>query len=459
MPTPLQVLTWDISGYATTATNATQIADAIVKASGTMHATIHDLLWQGAARQSAEAKADAEQTQMRAIATAYDDLATACAGAANAMADLIATIKSIILNYVHPPVSIGDDWSIEGVEDWNSEAGVQLSRLAGLASTLFAADAEWGAKIAAANGELEAMAPATALAAANAVIQADKKNDTRADPERIRTSAAAFQQMFGHPPTSPTDWATAEVLNPKSYDPKYQNIGPEIKVVRINPVQGQGVVRAAEYIERGDVFNFPSWDRGDGRTNDMNFDPEHARVTTYVDYENGVVVMRQNPSVTNPYLGDPEAKVAEPQADVWQAGDGSVRVQYRCKNPFAAPDALDPWDHSVNGDLVFSPGSDGVSVNGIRTNYPWLEVYQDAPNGASHTVALENAKTGDALGPATNLPDHHNVGFGANAFRPFMEYPWSGGDLPPARDYPGTAAGPVSNPPMVHQIPLPKGVA
>lgn len=459
MPTPLQVLTWDVSGYQTVATNATQIADAIVKSSGSMHATVCDLLWQGEARQAAEAKADREQTQMRAIATAYDDLAAACAGAAASMADPIATIKSIILTYVHPPVSIGDDWSIEGVEDWNSEAGVQLSRLSGLASTLFAADAQWGAAIAAANGELESMAPAAALTAATSVIQADKADDTRADPDRIRTSAAAFQQMFGRPPASPADWATAEVLNPKSYDPKYQGVGPEIKVVRINPVTGQGVIRAAEYIERKDVFNLPSWDLGDGRKNDINFDPEHARVTTYVDYENGVVVMRQNPSVTNPYMGDSDVKVAEPQADVWQAGDGSVRVQYRCKNPFAAPDAVDPWDHSVNGDLVFSPGSNGASVNGIRTNYPWLEVYQDSPNGASHTLALENARTGDALGPATNLPSHHNVGSGSDAFRPFMEYPWSGGDLPPARDFPATAAGPVSNPPVVKQIPLPKGVA
>src|SRR5690606_34160771 len=102
------------------------------------------------------------------------------------------------------------------------------------------------------------------------------------------------------------DWATAEVLNLKSYDPKYQGVGPEIRVVRINPVPGQGVVRVGQYIEQRDVsnptngltsFNPFARDFGDDRTAESNFDPEHSRVTTYVDYENGLVVMRQNPSV------------------------------------------------------------------------------------------------------------------------------------------------------------------
>ncbi|MEV6071010.1 hypothetical protein AB0L82_31070 [Nocardia sp. NPDC052001] len=467
MPTPLQVLTWDVSGYATTATNATQIADAIVKASGTMHATIHDLLWQGAARHSADAKADAEQTQMRAIATAYDDLATACAGAANAMSDPIATIKSIILNYVHPPVSIGDDWSIEGVEDWNSEAGVQLSRLAGLASTLFAADAEWGAKIAAANGELEAMAPAAALAAANAVIQADKTSDPRADPERIQTSAAAFQQVFARLPTSPADWSTAEALNPKSYDPKYQGVGPEIRVARIDPVRGQGVVRTGQFIEQRDVTSTPKGvnpfprDRGDNRSADPNFDPEHTRVTAYIDYENGIVVMRQNPSVEQNSDGTPgDVKVAAPDGRVWQNPDGSVRVQYDAANPFAPGVAKDHsvlGDHTitVNGDLVFTPGANGVQVNGTRTDYPSLEVYQDRPNGQTSTLAIDSAVTGRSWGPAVNLPFHHDIGSGAKAFSDF--YDWNPVSDTKTAVRPSVQLGPTTAPPYV-PVPVPKGM-
>lgn len=372
MPTPLQVLNWDVSGYRTAADNAAHIADAIVKASGTMHSTIYDLLWKGVARLGAEGEADAEQTQMRAVATAYDDLAAACAGAAEDMADPIATIKSIILNYVHPPVSIGDDWSITGVEDWDSEAGIQLSRLASLASTLFAMDAQWGAKITEANGELEAMAPASALAAAQTIGLSDTTFDPRADPDRLRTSAAAFEQVFGRPPTSPADWSTAEVLNPKSYDPKYQGIGPEIRVVRIDPVHGQGVVRTGQFIEQRDVTSTPKGvnpfprDRGDNRSADPHFDPEHTRVTAYVDYENGIVVMRQNPSVEQNDDGTPgEVKVAAPEGRVWQNSDGAVRLQYDAANPFAPSVAKSHsplGDHTitVNGDLVFTPGADGV---------------------------------------------------------------------------------------------------
>ncbi|WP_084514409.1 hypothetical protein [Nocardia acidivorans] len=422
MPTPLDVLKWDVSGYATTATNATQIADAIVKASGTMHATILDLLWQGTARQSAEAKADAEQTQMRAIATAYDDLATACAGAASTMADPIATIKSIILNYVHPPVSIGDDWSIEGVEDWNSEAGVQLSRLAGLASTLFAADAEWGAKIAAANSELEAMAPANALAAANAVIQADKKNDTRADPERIRTSAAAFQQVFGRLPTTATDWSTAEVLNPNSFDPKYKDHDARIVVGRINPVPGQGTVRTALYIPAAEVTNFPAYDLGDNRSENANFDPEHARVTMYVDYENGIIVARQNPSVT--VHGDVD--VATPKVEAQQLHDGSVLVRYDATNPFApgAPVGPEISGHTVNGELVLAPtsgnpGTSRITAGGLIGDYPSVEIYQDNSAGKGRPVLIDAADSGSQWGPLANLPFHHEVGGGTAMFDPF----------------------------------------
>lgn len=61
----------------------------------------------------------------------------------------------------------------------------------------------------------------------------------------------------------------------------------------------------SQYIEQRDVsdpdpnplnLNPGARDLGNNRTADPNFDPEHTKVTTYVDYENGIVVMRQNPS-------------------------------------------------------------------------------------------------------------------------------------------------------------------
>jgi len=254
VPTPKEVLALDPSGLRGIAARATQIADTIVKAAGTMHTTIHDdLTWQGTTARAAEDKADREQTPMRAIATAYDDLSSACTGAARDLEYPVSEIKAILRHYTTPPVTVADDWHITGIDDPNSEAGIQLARLSGLVTNLQAADAQWSVKIAAANDELTKMAPAEALTAITVVDQNFTSMDSRANPDRIRTSAAAFQQVFGRPPTSTSDWSTAEALNPNSYTPEFQAVGPRIRVVRIKPVPGQGVVRSAQYIEQRDV--------------------------------------------------------------------------------------------------------------------------------------------------------------------------------------------------------------
>ncbi|NKY84499.1 hypothetical protein [Nocardia veterana] len=473
MPTPKEVLALDTSGLQGVADRATRIADAIVKAAGAMHTTIHDdLAWQGAAARAAGDKADREQTQMRAIATAYDDLSAACAGAARDLQYPVAEIKAIFQNYVVPPVAVADDWSVTGIDDPDSEAGVQLSRLPGLVASLQAADAQWGAKIAAANSELARMAPATTLTAVKVADDSFKSTDARADPDRLRTSAAAFQQIFGRPPTSASDWSTAEVLNPKSYTPEFQGVGPEIRVVRIQPVPGQGVVRASQYIEQRDVTdpdlnpfhrNPGARDLGNNRTADPNFDPEHTKVTTYIDYENGIVVMRQNPSVRENHDGSPgEVKVGVPEGKVWQNPDGSVRIQYESGNPLppevlTKPPGADGHHVTVNGDLVFQPGPNGVQVNGTRTDYPSLEVYQDTPDGRARTIALDPAQSGSSLGPATNLPFHHDIGVGGLAFAPFSE--WNNQYDVPGNPKPSTPFGPVTAPPSVPVQPVPTGTA
>ncbi|MFB8005153.1 hypothetical protein [Nocardia sp. NPDC056000] len=262
----------------------------------------------------------------------------------------------------------------------------------------------------------------------------------RYDSARVHASAMAFAQIFGHPPQSGTDWETAEVLNPNSYDPRYHGKGPEIQVVRINPVPGQGVVRSDQFIAQYDVsdpqFHNPfERDLGNNRTFDPNFDPEHAKVATYVDYENGIVVMRQDPSVRQ---DTGETKVGKPTGQVTQAGDGSVRVTYDAGNPLAETTWM-PGNHkvTVNGDLVFTPGADGVSISGTRTDYPSMEAYQDHGVGTPiRTVGIDPAASGSSLGPATNLPFHHNIGAGPTAFDRF-------------NNLPSTSFGSVQNPPSV----------
>ena len=71
---------------------------------------------------------------------------------------------------------------------------------------------------------------------------------------------------------------------------------------------------------------------------------------------------------------------------------------------------------TVNGDLVFTPTADGVRVDGTRTDYPSMEIYQDLPDGSTRTVLIEPAASGDSGGPALNLWRHHEIGTGEEAF-------------------------------------------
>lgn len=236
-------------------------------------------------------------------------------------------------------------------------------------------------------------------------------------------------------------------------------------MVKIRPVPGQGVVRVGQWIEQRDVISGP-WKRDFGNTRpaDPDFDPANTKVTTYVDYENGLVVMRQNPSVElNPDGGPGQVKVGIPEAVVQQTFDGAVRVQYDAANPFAPgtaqnppwPLESNPW--TVNGDLVFTPTAEGVRVDGTRTDYPSMEVYQDLPDGSSRMVLVDPAIAGNSTGPMVNLPQHHDVGAGGSAFAPFDAGRWNP-DYDVPIPLPWTEFGPTESAPHVPSIPLPPGV-
>jgi hypothetical protein len=132
----------------------------------------------------------------------------------------------------------------------------------------------------------------------------------------------------------------------------------------------------------------------------------------------------------------------------------AVRVKYDAGNPFAPGISAKIPDHpwTVNGDLVFTPTADGIHVDGTRTNYPSMEVYQDLPNGTTHTVLIDPAIAGNSAGPMVNLPFHHDVGIGGRAFDPFDRGGWN-----PRYDVrvplPTTDFGSVANPPSVPPLP------
>lgn len=285
------------------------------------------------------------------------------------------------------------------------------------------------------------------------------------EPEanRRNNQSKAFQDVFGRAPTTAGDWTTAAALDPHSYDPNFNGTPPEIAVARIDPVPGQGVVRSSQFIEQRDVTGWGKRDLGNNRGPDPHFDPEDTKVTTYIDYENGLVVLRQNPSVEQLSDGSSgSVEVGTPTASVTQLDDGSVRIKYDAPNPFPPDAVMDPegpfGSHrpSVNGDLVFTPGPDGVTIGGTRTDYPSMEVYQDLPDGSTRTILIDPADSGRSLGPAINLPFHHDVGTGGEAFAPFDT-----GAYNPRYDVqipiPPTPMGPVTAPPTAAPEP-PEGV-
>jgi hypothetical protein len=276
----------------------------------------------------------------------------------------------------------------------------------------------------------------------------DPKKPPVDDATRRMNERRAFRRIFGRDPTSKSDWTTAAALDPTQYDPKFHGVPPEIKVVKINPVEGQGVVRSSQWIETDKVWSWPPGtnDIGNNRGPNAHFDPGDTKVTTYIDYDNGLVVMRQNPStVINDDGSLGETRVGVPTGTVTQTADGAVRIQYDSGNPFAPDISRDPnltMGHpvTVNGDLVFTPGANGVTVGGTRTDYPSMEVYQDMPNGTTNTVLLDRAASGQPWGPSVNLPFHHDVGIGPKAWEPFNTGGWNTKfDVP--TPLPGTAFG------------------
>ncbi len=281
--------------------------------------------------------------------------------------------------------------------------------------------------------------------------------NTPDENERRHNQEEAFRKVFGRNPVSKSDWTTAASLDPHTYDPKFDGHESEVTVVRIRPVPGQGVVRSSQWIADRNVSSWPpgSYDLGNNRGPNSTFDPEDTKVTTTIDYDNGIVVMRQNPSVMENPDGSPgEVRCGTPSGTVTQLDDGSVRIKYDSANPFAPSIARDPsgpmQGHlaTVNGDLVFAPGANGVTVDGTRTDYPSMEVYQDMPDGSSHTVLIDPADAAGRLGPMLNLPFHHDVGSGVKAFAPFDTGGWNPRyDVP--TPLPGKAFGSVDDPPSV----------
>ncbi|GLW89959.1 hypothetical protein [Actinokineospora globicatena] len=259
---------------------------------------------------------------------------------------------------------------------------------------------------------------------------------------------ALFRSVYGRDPVSANDKLMAEALDLQGGDAANRDPNARVVVIRITPVPGAGVVHGSAFIGGDEVLN-PKldgtfFDKGDNRGFDASARPDQSRVSFYVDYENGLVVVRQNAS----HASNGTVEVGNPSVGVEQDGAGRVRLRVDAANPLAPQIAQDA-NISVRGDVVIDPhgGHSPADVNGKVTRFPSWEVYQ-SNNDGSHATLLnrpEEAHPG-GTGPLVGLPqptvpvgehpnaltewrDHHHPGQDRDTFLDdILEFPTTRGD-------------------------------
>lgn len=207
-------------------------------------------------------------------------------------------------------------------------------------------------------------------------------------PERERNQRNAFQAMFGRQPTSPSDWRTAAGIDPHSYLPLTKGRPPNIVVGRIEKVPGAGVVQTNAFIDTETAPAGVLTNAGDNRGFDPSALPDTSRVTFIIDYENGIVVARQNPSIR---LDDGAVMTGHPDISVGQESNGKIHIRFNAADPFTPVlgENTKAIGVSVNGDLFYQPTADGgIRVGGTTGVYPSWEVNHYAPDGTA-TAALQ----------------------------------------------------------------------
>ena len=241
-------------------------------------------------------------------------------------------------------------------------------------------------------------------------------SDAGAQANRRQNQIDAFTRVFGRPPSSAADWETAAALDPHSYQPKNGGQPPNIVVGRIKPVPGQGVVRTNLFIPGRAVWD-PQVDwppihdnLGDNRGFSPTAGPEDSRVSIYVDYENGIIVARQNPSVDEK---TGQIRVGTPSISAVQQSNGATLIKYSAADPFSpgGQGLAKAMSFDVNGTIAIEPTPAGPRAGGTVTNFPAVEIYSELPGGsASPLVQSWPLFVDDARGPAAGLWWHKPIG-------------------------------------------------
>ncbi|MBD0863785.1 hypothetical protein IA539_21655 [Gordonia sp. zg691] len=138
---------------------------------------------------------------------------------------------------------------------------------------------------------------------------------------------------------------------------------------------------------------------GDHRGPSASADAEDSRVSVYVDYETGIVFVRQNPTVERDSDRRPRAGI--PEVRVGQDRNGAVKIVYNAKDSFQ-PALADQIDIGVQGSITVDPSTGIPSVRGQVTPYPAIEIYHHSPEGTT-TELFERNVNGSPYGPMTQL--------------------------------------------------------
>lgn len=242
-----------------------------------------------------------------------------------------------------------------------------------------------------------------------------------ADAAQERNQRTAFARVYGRDPVSANDWRMAAALDPTSYQPQNHGVDAEVVAGRFTPQPGRGVLRTNLFIpsekvqnvamDFDDVFHwrwFPD-NFGDNRGPSAFADMEGSRVTLMLDYDHGVIAVRQNPtSAVDGKRGG--ARAAVPIVNVMEAPDGRLTVDYNAHDAYElAVGRL--AGATVNGRVTFAPGpGDAIGLGGNTTIYPSMETYQYRSGGQPVQLQWNPANSGSEIAPATSLLRHHWVG-------------------------------------------------
>lgn len=434
-PSKSVVYKLDVNPLGDMDTQSRAMGKTVLEQADKVRGAVHELDWKGETANATIDRGNRDYAQVRkAIEDGFNKLAQAYANGKNTMGPMIDTLKSEGKGFEADSFDVSEIWKVTDKFPYDlartlaggnqtildelakvqaeraNEADTGTAKLQKLADELGVADENTNKAITDALTELGALTPSL-----------DGIGGRQDEPAKRSASAAAFERVYGRAPTTPNDWRMADALNPNSYAPKAHGAPAEIVAGRFTPQPGKGVVRSNMFIPAENVVNtakdledvrtgrfFPR-NFGDNRGPDANADVEASRVSVFVDYENGVVVTRQNPTANvDGQRGG--AAAAVPEVHVVQGQGGKLTIDYDTYDAYENPVGK-AMGLTVNGRVTLDPHADGtVGIGGNTTIYPSMETYQYRAGMPVAQLQWDPANSGSEYGPGTSLSRHHWVG-------------------------------------------------